>query len=489
LDSVIDDHRTVVTDRKEQRMNRLWRVAMLVAALCVALASVAVGAGAAKPNADKGKKKPKPAAVRLDPSFGRNGVAKIATPLPPSGTGLGDGVQMAFAPGGRVYALQGLLVLAFEPDGKPARDFGKNGRVKIESAHGEVKPTGLAVDSRGRVLVSGTITLTPFRTDPPIPANAETIGYTSVHEAFVIRYLEDGNLDPTFGSGGEADTTFDLPRPTGQPGKGVEFERPLLEATALTVDPQDRPVVGGTYSSALYFCGYQNEHPVPFVGRLTATGTVDTAFGGKGYVAGGEGRILALARTPEGGVATLSNSRSCGPRSDVLKSVFDALAEGGDQAPALDPTRPTMYTGSTIAVDSEGRTLLIQFGDPYSERPLNLVRLLPSGAVDTSFGFGGGIPLQAPVTYAAAMTVDGKDRTLIAGPGTTLARYTAAGKRDWKFGRKGVVNQGGAGNETTQNTAVATDGRGRIYAAAWVKSSSLKTGFGIQVARFLPGTQ
>lgn len=470
-------------------MTRFWRVSVALSALCVALCAVAMAASAAQPHGGGGRNKRKPAAVRLDPTFGRDGVAKIATPEPPLGSGLGDEVRMAFAPSGRVYALQGRLVLAFEPDGKPAHDFGKNGRVKIESAHGEVMPTGLAVDSRGRVLVSGTVFLTPFASDPPIPADAPTLGLRVLCEAFVVRLLEDGTPDATFGAGGEVDTTFGLPRPTGKPGEGVEYERALVEATTLTVDGQDRPIVGGTYVNAIYLCGYSNERPTSYVGRLTATGAVDTSYGGKGYVTGVSGSVTALAPTPEGGVAMLSTGRNCGPKEFEEESTFDALTENGDQGPTLDPARPGFYAAHKIAVDSQGRTLVLQLSDIYTEVPINLVRLLPSGAIDTSFGFGGGIPLQAPVSYAAAIAVDGKDRTLIAGPGTTLARYTAAGKRDWTFGHKGVVNQGGAGNETTENTALAVHGRGRIYTAAWVKDSSLKTGFGIQITRFLPGNR
>jgi uncharacterized delta-60 repeat protein len=456
-------------------MNRFWRFSLTMSALCIALAALAVGASAAKPHGGKGKKKPKPAAAQVDKSFGRGGVARIATSSEAP-------VRMAVAPNGRTYALQGSLLLAFEPDGKPAHDFGNNGRLRVGSTNGETKPVALAVDSQGRVLVDGTITLYPFRPDPP--ANGETPGNATVREAFVFRYLEDGSPDPTFGNAGEADTTFGLPRPTGEPGKAVEFERALVEATSLVVDPQDRPVVGGTYSSALYFCGYQNEHPVPFVGRLTATGTNDTSYGGKGYIAGGEGAIQALAETPEGGVATLSDARSCGPRSDPLASVFNALTENGDPSPALDPARPSIYVRPLIGVDSQGRSLLVS-SPPYTEQPQVLLRLLPSGAVDTSFGFGGGIPLQEPVSYATAIGVDGKDRTLIAAAGPMLARYKADGKRDWTFGTKGVLR--GTKGDGGEVSALSLDAKERIYAAGPVESSSLKTGKGIQITRFLPG--
>jgi uncharacterized delta-60 repeat protein len=455
---------------------RILRAVLLVPVLLALLAGSALA-----------KSPPTKPPAGVDKSFGTMGVAKIAT----GGASPEGAVRMALAPSGRVYALQGNLLLAFQASGRPARAFGNNGRVRVESTRGELKPTGLAVDSQGHVLVGGTIFTYPSELDPPIPADAKVDAGATMREAFVDRYLEDGSPDTSFGNGGESDTTFGLPRPTGLPGQGVEFERALVEATTLTIDPQDRPVVGGNYSSALYFCGCENEHPVPFVGRLTATGSLDTGYGGKGYVAGGEGRILGAAETPEGGVATLSGARSCGPRSDALPSVFDSLTEDGDQNPALDPARPTMYTRSSIAVDSKGRALLTQFDDPFTEDPVKLLRLLPGGAVDTSFGFGGGVPLVGDVTSPGAIAIDAKDRTVVAGSGIEhpdgprLVRYTVAGKRDRTFGDKGLLQGPIADDKRGAVEAVAIDGKGRIYAAGWVESKTLKTGHGIQITRFL----
>jgi len=450
---------------------------------------MAVGASAAKPHGSKGAKKAKLTGVRPDPSFGRRGVARIATSEPPEGFGLQDSVRMAFGPEGRVYALQGLQVLGFEPDGKPARGFGKNGRVRIESTRGVVKPTGLAVDPEGRVLVSGTLTLTPEAEDQTIPAGSpREVWGLKLTEAFVIRLLPDGTHDPSFGSGGEVDTTFNLPRPTGKPGTGTEYEHALVEADTLTLDPQGRPVVGGGFVDAAYFCGDVNDRVIAFTGRLTTAGAVDTSYAGKGYATGSEGAVRGAAATPEGGVATLNwGPAFCALHAFPSQSTFGALAENGDTSPGLDPARPRFYSSAAIAVDSQDRALVAQVMDPFSEGAVTLLRLLPGGTVDTSFGFGGGIRLTTPVDAAGALTVDGHGRAIVASEGL-LARYTAAGKKDSSFGKKDVVNVGTAGNETTEITSLAVHGKGRIYAAGWIKNPSLKTGFGIQITRLLPGS-
>jgi hypothetical protein len=307
-------------------------------------------------------------------------------------------------------------------------------------------------------------------------------------EAFVTRLLPNGTHDPSFGPGGEVDTTFNLPQPTGKPGTGVEYEHALVEANTLTLDKQGRPVVGGGFIDTAYFCGDINDRVTAFTGRLTTSGDLDTSYAGKGYATGTEGAIRGAAPTPEGGVATLNWATPfCALHGFPTQSTFGALTENGDMSPGLDPARPRFYSSAAIAVDSRDRALMIQEGDPFSEEPGTLLRLLPSGTVDTSYGFGGGIPLTKPIDGAGALTVDGQGRAIVAHEGM-LARYTAAGRKDSAFGKKGIVNAGTAGNETTVITSLAVHGKGRIYAAGWIQNPSLKTGFGIQITRLLPGS-
>jgi hypothetical protein len=476
-------------------MNRFWRIAVVLAALCVALAAMAACASAAKPHGG-GAPKQKPAAG-VDKSFGVGGVAKIAT------GGSQGPAQMALGSNGRVYVLQAPLLLAFEADGKPARGFGNNGRVRIEGASGYLGVSGLTVDSEGRILVVGT-TNTPAGAREQATNPSATEPWNSalppIDEATVVRFDEDGKRDPSFGNAGEVDTTFGLPRPTGALGAGIEYPAPVVIGTTISVDRQDRPVVGGNFYTAAYACGAADDISAPYTARLTASGAVDTSYaGGKGYsIVGPNGSVQALTETPEGGVATLSAGRPCGPREDPEASTFVSLTEEGLPSPTLDPARPTMYTTMIyttpmFAVDSKGRFLFGQIDGPYPGGTVTLSRLLPSGAFDTSFGSNGGVPLLKGVTDPGAIAVDAKDRTVVAQSemgrpyGPRVVRYTAAGKRDWKFGRKGLLEGPVANDEKGTITSMAIDGKGRIYTAGYVESKSLKTGHGIQITRFLPG--
>lgn len=452
---------------------RILRAFLLVPVLFALLAATASADGRSANSA------------HLDKHFGVKGVVKIAT----AEKSAQRRVSIAFGPKGRIYALQGPLLLAFEANGKPAREFGSNGRVRVISPRGGLDPTGLAVDSKGRVLVSGTITNYPYAFDQPIPTDTKVFDPVGVQEAFVDRFLADGIPDSTFGAGGEVDTTFSLPRPTGEPGKAIEFERPVVKATTLAVDPQDRPVIGGTYVSAIYYCAYGDELFASFVGRLTTSGAVDPSYAGKGYATTAAGSVEALAKTPEGGVAMLTSGIPYCAEHSSRPTSLDTLTENGDQIPQLDLARPMGLSSPLLAVDSHGRSVLFQ--GSYNEEPPILIRLRPNGTLDRTFGFDGGIPLKGDVTEPGAIAVDSSNRTLVAQSwmqhpyGPRVVRYTPAGKRDWKFGQKGLL-EGPVVNDVRGGTdAVAIDSKGRIYTAGWVESKTLKTGYGIQITRFV----
>lgn len=456
-------------------MSRFWRISIALAALCVAFAAMAVAASAAKPRGGKDKKA---TGARLDPSFGRSGLATTAIPRDTYP------LRMSLSQSGRVYVLENSLLLAFEADGKPAQGFGNNGRVKVAPTAGVGEPDALAVDSEGRVLVTGTVNLG----SQSIPAGQPgSFGNNRVDDAYVIRFLPNGDRDVTFGSGGEIETNFGLPRATGAPGTGIEYE-PSVIATSIVVDSQDRPIIGGGYVITME-CGI-----APFVGRLTSSGAVDASFHGKGDITiaprvNENANVTALAETPEAGTASLSSGRSCGPRTDETKSEFNAFTESGEQSPGLDPARPSFYMNPTMAVDPKGRTLVIQYSAWFEEeKPNALVRLQSSGAVDTTFGHSGGVPFGGRV-IGGALAVDSKSRPILA-RGTSqieLMRLQANGKIDKGFGNRGIVKAGG-GKAVRGVEAVALDSRGRIYTAATVEDPKLKTGLGVQIARFLPGS-
>ncbi|HEX4308024.1 MAG TPA: hypothetical protein VHZ54_18455, partial [Solirubrobacterales bacterium] len=320
-------------------MNRLGKVSILCAALCVALAAMAVGAAAAKPHGGKGAKKEKPTVARLDPSFGTGGTTTVATPKPfnEEGREIDPSTHTAVAPSDKSYVLQGQTVVGFGADGKPDQKFGTHGRVTVKPGPGLViSVNGIAVDSRGRVLVAGTYEPTPGFKNPIAKGTDEPLyfGNSAATEAFVTRYLPTGRPDPTFGSGGTAITALGVPVPNNQPEAEkpatAEYERPIVTITAVGVDSGDRPVLAGAYVYAEKTCIHKQEFTRSIVARLTASGGIDTSFGNGGFsVIPGE-KAFALARGPHGEWAAFGQrERGCYNDLSPFYSDLAVVSEAG----------------------------------------------------------------------------------------------------------------------------------------------------------------
>jgi uncharacterized delta-60 repeat protein len=479
-------------------MTRFWRVSMVFGALCVALAAMAVGA-AAKPHGGK-PKKTKTAVARLDPSFGKAGTFTVATPrlVDEDGAEANPWTRMAVAPSNKSYVLQGQTIVGFGANGKPDAKFGNHGRVSVQLGPGKVLSlAGIAVDSQGRVLVAGTYEPFPGFKNPIAKGEAEHLffGDEPATEAFVVRYLPTGKPDPTFGNAGFVFSSLGVPRPSNEPfgekAPTAEYERPVVTVSGIVVDSQDRPVLSGAYVYAQRTCFYKQQYKHSTVARLTTSGTVDTSFGSGGYATIPGEEAFALTGGPNGEWVAFGNrERAC--KSDVppFWSSLGVLSEAGTPA-ALSPTTPTPVFQGAVAVDGQGRILYAEGGSndgESGEASSKITRLLPNGEVDRSFGHEGGIVLTRFLPGApAALTVDQDERVVVGLAGNSkleLSRLTSAGKLEGNFGNHGLLSGPGDGAELE---GVAIDSKGRILVSGHSGTSNVKSGWGITIARFLPG--
>jgi uncharacterized delta-60 repeat protein len=464
---------------------RLPKAVLLVPVLLVLFAGSAFAKGAP------------PQRARLDPSFGRHGSFTTATSPAKGEEGQPITVpaHLALAPGGRSYVQRWKTLVAFGANGKPDPGFGKNGRVTVQPGPGRVtEVSGVAVDSAGRVLVAGTYEPFPGFGDPVVvgkPTPERLLG-EPVTEAFVVRYLPNGRPDPSFGSAGVVVTTFGVPRPTDEPREGktsAEYERPILRATHIGVDAEDRPVVSGSYVRVIGGCPFGAEEGQAFVGRLTANGSLDTSFDGTGNAQIPGAATVGLAAGPGGEWVSLGeNPPSCEHRILPRFSKLAVLDESGAPS-ALDPARPELDANGALAIDPQGRILYAEEESPesFGERTgqPKLVRLLPNGDVDPSFGHDGGIILGRFTASPPAIAIDGKGR-IVVGFGEKRLEHTPltpAGKLEGKFGNHGLLY---SPRGAARLTALAIDSKGRILVAG--SDAVGKTGEGIEIARFLPGS-
>lgn len=403
----------------------------------------------------------------------------------------------AAAPDGELVVVDARRVLRFQADGRRQRQFSGDGRAAIRVAAGmSFQLAGVAVDSRGRVLVAGT-------TKPTGATGGSLAARVSLY-----RYLPDGKLDSRFGSKGVA---------------GAQLGP--MEATGLAVDSHDRPVLTGFSALTPSVCGatpvYLN---TTVVARLTTQGNPDPTFGSVGtfddpledphlpaLTAGGTGLVYVSA--PERRCAwTADNFRPGGaPVASVLS------ADGG--LVGRFPVRPAEPYGyglegllevTSLAVDRHDRIVLLMTATPPEggdEILQEVRRLLPDGSPDPRWqpwisditGWGSEQPMEA-------ITTDRRNRVILAGSlrgpegevassrlpirGFAVMRLDAAGKAQTWFGRDGVGRAWFGKGTAATATQVFIDSRGRIVLGGTVETLRRyrpPTDYGLAFARFLSG--
>jgi len=399
-----------------------------------------------------------------------------------------ESTPMLSAPGpkGELVAAEDRRVLRYRADGRPQKHFGGNGRAAIPTPAGmSFQLAGVAVDSRGRVLVAGTTK----------PAGAT--GGSQYARVSVYRFRPNGKLDQGFGEGGVAGASLGP-----------------MEASGLAVDSHDRPVLTGFSALTPSHCNatlvYLN---TTTVARLTAGGAPDPAFGG------GDGafadpledpHLLALA--PSGGMAYVSApEQRCagfvnyGPGGNPVASILSPSGSLSLRFPVI--ASGSHYNAPTaLAVDRRNRIVILMTSAPPEGGGSNqeVRRLLPDGSLDAEFGpYSPGVVVgpAPPGAHFGAVTTDAHNRVVLAGfavrregqlttRGFVAERLNAAGKAQAWFGRDGAVKvRFGKRTEATA-TQVFLDSRGRIVLGGTVETLRLhqpSTGYSLAFARLLSG--
>jgi uncharacterized delta-60 repeat protein len=202
-----------------------------------------------------------------------------------------------------------------------------------------------------------------------------------------------------------------------------------------------------------------------------ASGTLDPGFGGTGKVSpvfGGDETGMALQ--PDGKIVMVGGTGGTG--SDFALARFNA--DGSPDAgfgTAGNGTITTDLAGGNddaraVALQSDGKIVVVGLSRVGSSDDFAIVRYLPNGTVDTTFGtqgrittdFGGGRD------RALAVAVLPDDRIVVVGdailpaPGNTdfaLARYTANGAPDLTFDGDGKLTADiGGGVDIAQNVVL-----------------------------------
>ena len=275
----------------------------------------------------------------LDTTFG-GGAGYVVTnfaPAPSSGSPAPDYVsaiaiqsngQIVVAGQGTAGSASGVAVARYNANGSPDTTFGTGGTVVNTSMFwdGSVPGTAdmLAIDSSGRIdVVGGSILL-------------------GVGEIEMARYLPNGTLDSSFGTGGIVKLM-----PTGASGSG---------ATSIGLQSTGQIVIGTNTTFA------PQPLPVLTLVRLNTNGSLDTTFGTGGFYS--DGRITAtyaIAIQPDDEIVAVGNGFVNGLK-DHQFYITRVLANGS----SYDPTFGTsgvgvsawnpedILTPSSVALGSDG---------------------------------------------------------------------------------------------------------------------------------------
>jgi uncharacterized delta-60 repeat protein len=363
--------------------------------------------------------------------------------------------HLALGPGGGIYVLIGQRLDRYTPNGKLDTRFGNHGRVVFVSSDGSsVVPISVTVDSRGRVLVAGTTTI--YSRSEHGPENAATL---SPELVTVYRFTPTGQIDSSFGTNGSTSSTFGLQPPTYtalQLNEVFRYEAPEVQATGITVDSQNRPVLTGTADSKLGGCRDMNYGSVPFheafVARLTEGGQPDPTFNGTGVqVESGQIETYDPIVGPSDHLAYL-RSAGFNCERDLLDRTYSVgrFDSEGHLEPSLPASKQQNGPAPAITIDRFGRLLLLLEGESSSEmgeppQPYRVVRLHADGSLDTGFGRNGTHVLtHSQGTFFSGIATDSHGRVLVTGSQLhggrfELIRLRSGGNLDRRFGRNGRV--------------------------------------------------
>ncbi len=423
--------------------NRFRHLACSVAALLVvAGASMPVEAG------DGG----------LDPTFGNGGT--VVTDLGGNDHAFRNVVQ----PDGKVVAIgttrsgtssNRYALVRYNVDGTLDQTFGNGGKVITSIANANENANALLLQPDGKIVIAGSIALP-----------------STVDSSFaILRYNSDGSLDTTFGNGGFTITNI-----------GADLDS--IGAIALQSDGK---IVAAGNESFHRPPGEQRNSDIALV-RYNSDGSLDATFGNAGIVTSDFGPVpdyfaddaTAVMIQPDGKIVVAGDSDGTG--------YFDFLVARYNNDGSLDTsfgnggfTKTDVGEGyedgaSDAVLQPDGKIVLAGAALPSSyDLDFAVVRYLPDGSLDSSFGNGGVVvfgldSLHDEELTAIALQTDGKlialgDSNSSTRSGFLLMRFLPDGSLDPSFGTGGMVQTPFGGNDT-QTTSLAIQGS-KVVAAGY----------------------
>jgi uncharacterized delta-60 repeat protein/uncharacterized repeat protein (TIGR01451 family) len=348
--------------------------------------------------------------------------------------------------------------------------FGSGGLVTTDVAGADEEAFLVFVQDNGKILTGGIAA-----------AGAND-------QVALVRYNADGSLDTGFGTGGKVVTDFS--------GTGTSSDDP----DALFVLGDGKILVPVTTNVA-----GSNDFGLA---RYNSDGSLDTNFGTNGLVTtdfsgSGSSDNVRGAVLQENGQVVLGGFTSAGGPSDFALVRYNpdgSLDTGFGSGGKVTTDLSGSDFAEGIALQGDGKIILV--GDAGTN-DFGLVRYNPDGSLDTSFGTGGKVITDFSGSGSndfgsdVAIQADGKVVLVgISDAGGTrdlaMVRYNPDGSLDTGFGTAGKVatDIGGGTDDAAENVLIQKDGKivvigdskgvgtSNSFLARYNPDGSLDTGFG-----------
>lgn len=265
---------------------------------------------------------------------------------------------------------------------------------------------------------------------------------------------QDGTLDVTFSSDGKATAAVS--------SADDDFGQ------ALAIQPDGKIVMAG-----VYFSGFSSHIGLL---RLNKNGTPDTGFDGDGIVTvsiGTSGSSAnGIALQDDGRIVVVGTAESGG--RDVF-AVLRFNSNGTPDASfdgdgiVLTPVQEKYDAGNTIVIQEDGKIVVGGKSYANSNMDFTLIRYLPNGSLDTTFDHDGIVTTPVSAGYdeikSLALQTDGKIVSVGASYDEeknklSMVRYLPNGSLDTTFGNGGKVLESAAtGGQYVNSVAIQPDGR------------------------------
>ncbi|MEO6435898.1 MAG: PKD domain-containing protein [Tepidisphaeraceae bacterium] len=378
----------------------------------------------------------------LDMTFG-GGTGKVVTDL---GSSFDTANSLAVQSDGRIVlagetrtstSSTDFALVRYNADGSLDTSFGTGGKVRTDlNTNSADRPRAMMLTPDGRIVVVGST----------------LAGFNSRFAA--ARFTTSGQLDTSFGG-----------------GDGVviaAFANGTAEATSVAALADGSIILAGVltdFGAEVFGSDFAAV-------RLLSDGTLDSAFGNAGWATvnlGGDSDIASAVVALSDGRLLLAGEFAQDDQQDIGLARLTASGQldtsfGGGAGFVLTDVAGGMDSAATALVLGDGRIIVAGNAEVGGLSQFVVVRYHADGGLDSRFGAAGVVtfPFAAGEAFGRAVALDGDGRIVVAGHATGAAGFDFALARLLNHDNQPPTTHAGGAYVVNAGVAVQLDGSGSI---------------------------